>query len=174
MGASISSLSNVTNDFELVARASKELDKMLAEDFDLSEYRQLGEKIEALEEQRVVKGRTIANMRRLVRLRNELMHNYDCNSLADRHTNRYEFHQLYSQTKTELDTVINQRRGQITTLDTVNSGRWLAERSEESHELGGWGLLAGAAVGIGMIALAASNNDEDDEQRRHRRTSSHF
>ena len=81
MGASSSSLwQNTDNDFELVVRVAKALDRTLKNDFNAGHHRQLGDKVEFVKGN--LSAKTIGRMKQLVKLRNDLVHKYDCNSLA--------------------------------------------------------------------------------------------
>ncbi|CAB9519828.1 expressed unknown protein [Seminavis robusta] len=170
MGASSSKLEGVTNDFEMVVRVAKELDRVLARDFGLSEHRQLGDKIQALKEQGGVSARTIMNMRTLVHWRNTLIHDYDCSGLQDLNTSRYKFQCLYAETQRELASVVaaKQRELVIYRTDTTTA-----------EAPSGWALL-GAAVAVGVVSYALAAADEGEEEkrkerrRRQKRSSYHY
>jgi len=178
MGACESSLWQYSdNDFELVVRVAKELDEALKNDFNAGHHRQLGDKIE------FVKGNlsaiNISRMRHLVKLRDDLVHNYDCNSLRVLGTSHNKFVLMYEEVKEELDTArrsrgrpANQCNEESSLVSFTSSNRAQMQQVENG---GGWAMLGALAVaGVAAVAVASAN-DESSEQRgadRRRRDSS--
>ena len=87
MGQTLS-ISDVKNDFELVVRATKELEWLLETHFGAPSGKQVGlhDKISAarLPNGRSLSEKTVRRMRYLVTIRNSLVHDRDVNAIPDR------------------------------------------------------------------------------------------
>ena len=92
MGAGQSSIARYTNDFELVIRATKELEYLLETHFlpplSTSQDKTIGlhDKISMarLPDGQPLPPAVVKKMRYLVTLRNKLVHDHDCNAIPDR------------------------------------------------------------------------------------------
>mmetsp|Transcript_33382 Transcript_33382/g.71279 ORF Transcript_33382/g.71279 Transcript_33382/m.71279 type:complete len:117 (-) Transcript_33382:228-578(-) len=87
MGAGGSRISKCSNDFELVIRATKEMEWLLETHFGASSDRDCGlhEKItQAKHNGRPLSDDLVRKMRYLVTIRNKLVHNRDFNQIPDR------------------------------------------------------------------------------------------
>jgi len=162
MGASSSSLHQTDNDFELVVRVAKELDKTLKDDFGAND-RQLGEKIDFVYQQGDLSTMTIHRMRHLVKLRNALVHDYDCSSLGELGTRRDQFRLMFEEVKDELEEVKAEKDRQRYSLVSSSTSR---NGAQMQQNVSGWAMLGALAVaGVAAVAVASAN-DESSEQRR--------
>ena len=89
MGGSFSSTKSYLqykNDFELVIRATKDLEHMLESEFDAPSGKNVGlhDKITHAEETHGLSNETVKKMRYLVTIRNKIVHDKGYNSLPDR------------------------------------------------------------------------------------------
>ena len=81
-----SSYLQYTNDFELVIRATKDLEYLLESHFDVPNGKNVGlhEKISAAQASHNLSPETVKKLRYLVTVRNKLVHDHDFNALPDR------------------------------------------------------------------------------------------
>ena len=94
MGASSSSLSRITNDYELVVRASKNLERKLRDEFHgMDEIEGLDGKLMVL--QGHLDYTALADLRSLNHYRNRLVHDVDVNGLDDLGITRASFVEKY-------------------------------------------------------------------------------
>ncbi|KAL3808957.1 hypothetical protein ACHAXA_004783 [Cyclostephanos tholiformis] len=89
MGSAFSSSSSYLqykNDFELVIRATKDLEHLLETRFDAPSEKNVGlhDKITAAQNSHRLSPDCVKKLRYLVTLRNKLVHDHDFNSLPDR------------------------------------------------------------------------------------------
>ena len=106
-------------------------------------------------------------MKQLVRWRNRLVHDVDCNSLEDCGVNRWTFRRDYDQVKKaleQLDRPSHQRTG---ATGRVLATSQLSSNNEASSGFAEFGLLG--ALAIGAVAVAATMGDDDAEEERRRR-----
>lgn len=110
MGLSHGTLRNVNNDFELVIKATKELDYLLETNFGAPSGKDVGlhEKIGAAK----CKGQSLPphvtkKMRYLVTIRNRLVHERDFNAIPE----RKDFIQSFNEVEKELKVMIPQKDG---------------------------------------------------------------
>mmetsp|Transcript_13998 Transcript_13998/g.26338 ORF Transcript_13998/g.26338 Transcript_13998/m.26338 type:complete len:180 (-) Transcript_13998:419-958(-) len=176
MGSSSSSLRwDIDNDFELVVRIAKELDKILTEKFGAADNKTLGEKIEHVDRWKSTEKSTIRSMWLLVKWRNKLVHNYDCNSLEDLGTSRSEFYHMYKEVKRDLTKApSNSDLGNGHELTAVAQ-----KNSQSTSDTPGWlqaGLILGAVAGAGIAlsASAAVNNDDKSDSNGRGRKNNRF
>ena len=166
MGNSNSStaVTEYESDYELVVRVSKELDAFLDGMLDIQSRKRDGphpslilslmDKIELLKESNRVSRQTIDKMKKLVRWRNELVHNPKINSLHEMGVDSFSFKRDYDTVKAEL-------------LMKKN-----ASPTEEDN--GGFsGLGFAAVVGVGLMALALGAQSSDETEEEHRRRHRH-
>eukprot|EP00980_Cylindrotheca_fusiformis_P011216 scaffold2574_cov98-Cylindrotheca_fusiformis.AAC.6 len=112
MGATFSSSSSYLqykNDFELVIRATKDLEYLLETQFDAPSGKTVGlhDKISHAEQTAGLSNDTVRKMRKLVTIRNKLVHEHDFNALE----NRKEFARSYDGVEKELREILKQRNG---------------------------------------------------------------
>lgn len=103
-------LSNVNNDFELVIRATKELDYLLESHFNAPSGKDVGlhEKIGAATSRgQKLPQQLIKKMRYLVTVRNKLVHDRNYNAIEQ----RSDFIQSFNQIEAELKALIPQKDG---------------------------------------------------------------
>ncbi|KAL7488065.1 hypothetical protein ACHAW6_013966 [Cyclotella cf. meneghiniana] len=103
MGASFSSTSSYLqykNDFELVVRATKDLEHLLETGFDVPSGKTAGlhDKISSVQASHGLSEDTVKKLRYLVTVRNKLVHEYDFNKLPD----RVQFARSYDSVEKEL------------------------------------------------------------------------
>ncbi|KAL7441421.1 hypothetical protein ACHAXM_007828 [Skeletonema potamos] len=89
MGATFSTTSSYNqykNDFELVIRATKDLEHLLESGFGVPSGKTVGlhDKITAAQESHGLSTDTVKKLRYLVTIRNKLVHEHDFNKLPDR------------------------------------------------------------------------------------------
>ncbi len=106
MGASYSSTSYLqyTNDFELVIRATKDLEYLLETQFNVPTGKNVGlhDKISAAQVSHNLSPDTVKKLRYLVTVRNKLVHDHDFNVLPD----RKHFAKSYESVERELKDII--------------------------------------------------------------------
>ena len=112
---------NTTNDIELVVRVTNELDHVLTNKFSAELARGalhhqrsqlqvlLGDKIQCLQNCDTVEYATIRQMKQLVQMRNQLVHDQGINNLRDVNMERKKYLQVYKEVRTELSRVIQER-----------------------------------------------------------------
>lgn len=103
MGSALSSPSSYArykNDFELVIRATKDLEHLLETQFDAPRGKTVGlhDKISAVQRSHNLSQDTVKKLRYLVTIRNKLVHDHDVNSLP----NRVHFAKSYDSVEKEL------------------------------------------------------------------------
>mmetsp|Transcript_14984 Transcript_14984/g.27179 ORF Transcript_14984/g.27179 Transcript_14984/m.27179 type:complete len:121 (-) Transcript_14984:1-363(-) len=103
MGATFSSASSYqqyTNDFELVIRATKDLEYLLEQSFHAPSGKQVGlhDKISHAQQTFGLTQDTVKQMRYLVTIRNKLVHDHEFNRLPD----RVSFAKSYDSVEKEL------------------------------------------------------------------------
>lgn len=116
MGATFSSSTSYLkykNDFELVIRATKDLEHLLESQFDAPSGKTVGlhDKITHAEQITGLSSETVRKMRKLVTIRNKLVHEHGFNALP----NRNDFAKSYDTVEFELQEVLKQRRGSSST-----------------------------------------------------------
>ena len=107
MGVGFSSTNSYlqyTNDFELVIRATKDLEHLLETQFNAPSTKQDGlhDKITHAENTAGLSKETVRKMRKLVTIRNKLVHDHNFNRLP----NRVEFAQSYHSVEKELQEIL--------------------------------------------------------------------
>mmetsp|Transcript_2341 Transcript_2341/g.5341 ORF Transcript_2341/g.5341 Transcript_2341/m.5341 type:complete len:119 (-) Transcript_2341:94-450(-) len=103
MGTTFSSSSSYLqyhNDFELVIRATKDLEHLLETGFDAPSGKNVGlhDKITAVQNSHGLSVDTVKKLRYLVTIRNKLVHDHDFNKLPD----RVHFAKSYDSVEREL------------------------------------------------------------------------
>ena len=103
MGSAFSSSSSYLqykNDFELVIRATKDLEYLLETGFDAPSGKTVGlhDKITAAQNSHGLSQETVKKLRYLVTIRNKLVHDHDFNALPD----RVHFAKSYDSVEKEL------------------------------------------------------------------------
>mmetsp|Transcript_30433 Transcript_30433/g.51896 ORF Transcript_30433/g.51896 Transcript_30433/m.51896 type:complete len:119 (-) Transcript_30433:469-825(-) len=103
MGSAFSSSSSYLqykNDFELVIRATKDLEHLLESKFDAPSGKNVGlhDKITAVQQSHGLSSESVKKLRYLVTLRNRLVHDHDFNRLPD----RVHFAKSYDSVEKEL------------------------------------------------------------------------
>lgn len=103
MGSAFSSSSSYLqykNDFELVIRATKDLEHLLESGFDAPSGKNVGlhDKITSAQRSHDLSQDTVRKLRYLVTVRNKLVHDHDFNSLPD----RVHFAKSYDSVEREL------------------------------------------------------------------------
>ena len=95
-----SSYLQYTNDFELVIRATKDLEYLLETQFNFPNGKNVGlhEKISAAQASYNLSPDTVKKLRYLVTIRNKLVHDHDFNALPD----RVHFAKSYDSVEREL------------------------------------------------------------------------
>ncbi|KAI2494977.1 hypothetical protein MHU86_19537 [Fragilaria crotonensis] len=120
MGASPSKQSYLqyTNDFELVIRATKDLEHLLETEFGAPSTKQTGlhDKISHAQASAGLTPDTVRRMRYLVTLRNKLVHDHEFNSLPD----RQYFASSYDQVEKELKMHLSKRKGKTGEACTIS------------------------------------------------------
>ena len=111
MGASFSSSASYLqykNDFELVIRATKDLEHILETGFDAPSGKTIGlhDKITHAQISAGLSKDTVKKLRYLVTIRNRLVHDHDFNRLED----RVHFAQSYDSVEKELKTKLAERK----------------------------------------------------------------
>mmetsp|Transcript_4848 Transcript_4848/g.6865 ORF Transcript_4848/g.6865 Transcript_4848/m.6865 type:complete len:121 (-) Transcript_4848:95-457(-) len=112
MGAGYSTTSSYQqykNDFELVIRATKDLEHLLEKSFNAPSGKQIGlhDKITHVQSTERLSNETVKKMRYLVTLRNKLVHQHDFNELPD----RVGFAKSYESVERELKQKLKERSG---------------------------------------------------------------
>uniref|UniRef100_A0A7S1D167 DUF4145 domain-containing protein n=1 Tax=Cyclophora tenuis TaxID=216820 RepID=A0A7S1D167_CYCTE len=109
MGSGHSSYTRYKNDFELVIRATKDLEHLLETEFGAPSGKQIGlhDKISFVQSAASISPTAVRKMRYLVTLRNKLVHDHDFNELPD----WKDFAQSYDQVAKELYEKVRERRG---------------------------------------------------------------
>lgn len=112
MGTTFSSSSSYLqykNDFELVIRATKDLEHLLQTQFDAPSGKQVGlhDKITHAEQTVGLSSQTVRKMRKLVTIRNRMVHEHGFNELP----NRKEFAQSYDSVEKELKEILKEKNG---------------------------------------------------------------
>lgn len=97
------------NDFELVIRATKDLENLLETQFGAPSGKTVGlhDKITHAEQSAGLSNDTVRKMRRLVTIRNRLVHEHGFNALPD----RTQFAQSFDSVEKELKDVLKNRNG---------------------------------------------------------------
>lgn len=146
------SVDSYSNDYELVIRSSKYLENSLTRLLPSNEAT-LMEKIVMLDECHPCPpaDSVIAKMKQLVRWRNKLVHDIDCNTLGDCGTNRLKFRRDYEEVKRALQRMERPGNREVSSVESASMG---------AAELGVFGLLA-----IGAVAIAASAGNDDSSHR---------
>lgn len=103
MGSAFSTSSSYLqykNDFELVIRATKDLEHLLESNFDAPSGKTVGlhDKITAVQNSHDLSPATVKKLRYLVTVRNRLVHDHEFNALPD----RVHFAQSYDSVEKEL------------------------------------------------------------------------
>ena len=112
MGAGGSSIAACKNDFELVIRATKELEYLLEKDFGVSGGKNSGGLHDKISAARIphtgqpLSHNVIRKMRKLVTIRNALVHDRDVNSI-----DRAEFARGWQEVEKELSEALPNRGG---------------------------------------------------------------
>jgi hypothetical protein len=112
MGATFSTNSSYVqykNDFELVIRATKDLEHLLETQFHAPSGKQIGlhDKITHTEQTAGLSSETVRKMRKLVTIRNKLVHEHEFNELP----NRKAFAKSYDSVEKELQEVLARHNG---------------------------------------------------------------
>lgn len=96
------------NDFELVIRATKDLDELLETQFGAPSGKTVGlhDKITHAEQTAGLSNDTVRKMRRLVTIRNRLVHEHGFNALP----NRKEFANSFDTVEKELQEVLKSQK----------------------------------------------------------------
>mmetsp|Transcript_13296 Transcript_13296/g.18541 ORF Transcript_13296/g.18541 Transcript_13296/m.18541 type:complete len:130 (-) Transcript_13296:50-439(-) len=104
-----SSYQQYQNDFELVIRATKDLEYLLETSFGVPSGKQIGlhDKITHVQSTEGLSRTTVQKMRYLVTLRNKLVHQHDFNELPD----RVSFATSYESVEQELKQRLHERSG---------------------------------------------------------------
>ena len=92
-------------------------------------------------------------------------------------TSLYEFQGLYDETQQELARVVAAKQRELVTFP--RSGRSGTTTATKEEPVSGWALLGAAvAVGVGALAIAAADDGEEERrnqrQRRQNRSSFHY
>ncbi|CAJ1926272.1 unnamed protein product [Cylindrotheca closterium] len=97
------------NDFELVIRATKDLEHLLETQFGAPNGKTVGlhDKITHAEQTAGLSNDTVRKMRRLVTIRNRMVHEHGFNALPD----RTQFAKSYDSVEQELKDVLKNRNG---------------------------------------------------------------
>ena len=144
---------DIDNDYELVIRVSKALERELTQTFGIrGDDDGLSAKITQLESRYPsLSSKSIHSMRRLVMWRNKLVHDFDVDSLSDLNVSRYGFCSQYSDVKEELEGLMARQRegsGRLTTR-VLSTG--------DTEEFGaGTALLVGGALVASLMMAACS------------------
>mmetsp|Transcript_11631 Transcript_11631/g.14084 ORF Transcript_11631/g.14084 Transcript_11631/m.14084 type:complete len:125 (-) Transcript_11631:112-486(-) len=103
-----SSYQQYQNDFELVIRATKDLEHLLESSFGAPSGKQIGlhDKITHVQSSEGLSSSTVKQMRYLVTLRNKLVHQHDFNQLPD----RIGFAKSYEAVEQELKQKLKERQ----------------------------------------------------------------
>lgn len=93
-----------TNDFELVCRATKDLEHMLVNNFGAPDNKQVGlhDKISHVEKSANLSKETVKKLRYLVTVRNKLVHDVNFNKLPDRKDFARSFDSVEKELKQKL------------------------------------------------------------------------
>lgn len=120
MGASQSKQSYLQykNDFELVIRATKDLEHLLEKDFGAPSTKQTGlhDKITHVQHSAGLSHDTVKKMRYLVTVRNKMVHEHGFNSLPD----HQGFATSYDQVEKELKQKLAARKGSSTSVCVIS------------------------------------------------------
>jgi hypothetical protein len=108
MGVTLSTSSSYlqyNNDYELVIRATKDLEHLLETEFGAPSGKTVGlhDKITAVQESHGLSSDTVKKLRYLVTIRNKLVHDHDFNKLPD----RVGFAKSYDSVEKELKAKLN-------------------------------------------------------------------
>lgn len=160
---------DIKNDYELVIRVSKALERMLEEDFDVPGEKTLYQRIECIKER--VPHNVIDDLKLLNHLRNRLVHDVHVNGLSDMDVTRHEFINRFERAQRALRQSFETSPWGGAEIMPTNP-RVQPARMEEEDASNGMGWLGALAVGaavVGGLAVASSSAEAEAQRRRDRR-----